>query len=1094
MGKKARRKKRHNVLFKNSIKEIIVNRKRFISIMLMALLGVGFFAGLVSSGPDMRDSLDKYLDDTNTYDINIVSTLGLTEEDIEQLSKIENVENIQGVYSKDVSVKTDTSEYIFKAIQLTDNINNVVLIDGRMPENINECVVEIEFIENTDYKIGDSLILENEDDEIESSEFKIVGVVSSPLYVSMERGTTSLGDGTIDCYMYIEKDVFSIDYFTNIYIQVRNAKEETITTSKYKELVEEVSNNIETIKEEREKDRYDYIVNNANDELQENIDKYEDGKKEGEEELKKAEKKIKDGEKEIESSEEKLEDGKIEAKREIDKAKEEINSAIKKLENSEKEYNDGKKQYEEGLESFNSEKKKLNQTIESLEENLKLLKKLKKDTVDRIDEIKDQIANGDETNKDELAVLEGKLIELEAGIKEIDSNIEKINTQIVSAQKELDNTKNKLDKAKKEIQNGYDEIEKAERKLGSEEASTNKKFEEAEKEIVDAKEKIEDSKKTLKEEKAKFNEEMEKAEKEIEDAKEKIEDIKEAEWYILTRDDDSGYSSFVDSIDSMNNIAKLFPVLFYVVAVLISSTSMSRMVEEERVEIGTLKALGYSNKKIISKYILYSLLSTVIGGIIGMFIGFVLIPTIVWDNYNIIYYLPEFYAEYRYSYGILGIVIAVICIAGATIQSAYKELKNSPAVLMRPKSPKKGKKVFLERIPFIWKRLNFSSKTTTRNLFRYKKRALMTIIGISGCTALILAGFGLRDSINDIADLQYGKVFDYDLAVSLNDDDKNLITSLQEDEEVENIAAVEGTSGTVRVNDIKKDTSIIVVEDKEDFKKVANLTETTDDKLIDLSDTGVLISDKLASMLEVEKGDKITIIDSENNECEYNVDGVVENYIGHYVYISRLLYEAKGNKYTTNTLFIKSKDLEEKDPSNAENNENVVHEGDNLTLEERLLDDNNVSSVVNVKNTLNHVKDLLKSLDLVVMILIVASALLAFVVLYNLANVNISERVREIATLKVLGFYDKEIDNYINRESIILTCIGIVIGLILGYFLTGFVITTCEIEGMRFGRNILWTSYIYSALITGVFSIIVNYVTHFVLKKVDMIESLKSIE
>ena len=418
--------------------------------------------------------------------------------------------------------------------------------------------------------------------------------------------------------------------------------------------------------------------------------------------------------------------------------------------------------------------------------------------------------------------------------------------------------------------------------------------------------------------------------------------------------------------------------------------------------------------------------------------------------------------------GILGTVIAVICITGTTIHSAIKELKDEPSVLMRPKSPKMGKKVILEKIPFIWKKLNFSSKTTIRNVFRYKKRALMTIIGISGCTALILAGFGLRDSIRDIAEYQYGRVFEYDLVVSLNKADENLISSIKNNEIIDSSSSTDSLSGTITSNGIKRDTSIIVIDNKENFKNVANLRDVDSGEILNLSDDGILISDKLASLLEVNKGDSITITDSDNNKFDYKVSGIVENYIGHYVYISKDLYESKGNKYGTNTLFVKYKD----------------GDYDRNAFEEYLLDDNSVTSITIVENSLEHVRDLLKSLDLVVMILIISSALLAFVVLYNLANVNISERVREIATLKVLGFYDREVDNYINRESMILTCIGIVVGLIIGVFLTGFVISTCETENMRFARNILVNSYIYSILITSIFSIIVNFATHFVLKKI----------
>ena len=1070
-------RKKHNILFKYSIKEIFVNRKRFISIMLMALLGVGFFAGLVASGPDMRDSLDKFLDDTNTYDINIVSTLGLTNEDVDEIKKIKNTENVHGIYSKDISFKTDDKEFIFKAIEYSEKINTPILLDGKLPENNNECVVEQDFLIDSGFKIGDNIEID-EDDELKANSFKIVGSVKSPIYVSMERGTTSLGDGTIDYYLYLNKDVFDMDYYPNIYLNVNSAKIEKITTNKYNELVENVYKDIENIKEERETQRYNNIKEEASEKLQESIDEYEKGKKEGEEELKKAKDKIEDSEKEIKNAENELETGKTKAKKEISNAKTEISSSENKLKKSEKEYEEGLEKYSKGVKEYNSNKSKLESSLDVLNDNLKKLKDLKEEIEKQIALIEDEIKNGNLENEDKLVLLKNQLSDLNSNIKEIESNKNKINNELSSAEKELNKTKKALDSAKKEIDNGYKELEKGKKELSSRESSLNNQFAKAEKEIEDGKKEIEDAKETLEKEEKKFNEEIKDAEKEIEDAKEDIEGIKEGKWYIFDREDDTGFSSFIDSINSMNNIATLFPIIFYLVAILISSTSMSRMVEEERGDIGTLKALGYSNLRIINKYIAYSLLSTVLGGIIGMFIGFILIPTVVWENYSIIYYLPEFYPKLRFSYGILGTVIAVICITGSTVHSAYKELKDEPSSLMRPKSPKMGKKVILEKIPFIWKRLNFSSKTTVRNVFRYKKRALMTIIGISGCTALILAGFGLRDSIKDIAEYQYGRVFEYDLVVSLNKEDEELVNLVKNSDIVESVSLTDSLSGSISAEGIKRDTSIIVVENTEDFKNVANLRDIDSGNIIDLSNEGVLISDKLASLLEIEKGENITLTDSDNNEFEYKVLGIVENYIGHYVYINKDLYESKENDFNINTLFIKYKE----------------GNNDNEAFEEMLLDDNSVTSITVVENSLEHVRDLLKSLDLVVMILIVSSALLAFVVLYNLANVNISERVREIATLKVLGFYDKEVDNYINRESIILTCIGILIGLIAGVFLTGFVISTCETENMRFARNILLHSYIYSILITSVFSIIVNFATHFVLKKINMVESLKSIE
>ena len=583
------KRKKHNILFKYSIKEIFVNRKRFISIMLMALLGVGFFAGLVASGPDMRDSLDKFLDDTNTYDINIVSTLGLTNEDVDEIKKIKNTENVHGIYSKDISFKTDDKEFIFKAIEYSEKINTPILLDGKLPENNNECVVEQDFLIDSGFKIGDNIEID-EDDELKANSFKIVGSVKSPIYVSMERGTTSLGDGTIDYYLYLNKDVFDMDYYPNIYLNVNSAKIEKITTNKYNKLVENVYKDIENIKEERETKRYNNIKEEASEKLQESIDEYEKGKKEGEAELKKAKDKIEDSEKEIKNAENELETGKTKAKKEISNAKAEISSSENKLKKSEKEYEEGLEKYSKGVKEYNSNKSKLESSLDVLNDNLKKLKDLKEEIEKQIALIEDEIKNGNLENEDKLVLLKNQLSDLNSNIKEIESNKNKINNELSSAEKELNKTKKALDSAKKEIDNGYKELEKGKKELSSRESSLNNQFAKAEKEIEDGKKEIVDAKETLEKEEKKFNEEIKDAEKEIEDAKEDIEGIKEGKWYIFDREDDTGFSSFIDSINSMNNIATLFPIIFYLVAILISSTSMSRMFEEERGVIGTLKA------------------------------------------------------------------------------------------------------------------------------------------------------------------------------------------------------------------------------------------------------------------------------------------------------------------------------------------------------------------------------------------------------------------------------------------------------------------------------------------------------------------------
>lgn len=507
---------------------------------------------------------------------------------------------------------------------------------------------------------------------------------------------------------------------------------------------------------------------------------------------------------------------------------------------------------------------------------------------------------------------------------------------------------------------------------------------------------------------------------------------------------------------------------------------MTRMIEEERVEIGTLKAMGYTNMQIILKYIIYSLFACIIGGALGMTVGLYLLPNIVWTLYAMIYNLPEFYCTYRIEIGLLGTIISFACIGGATILVATKELKQMPAVLMRPKPPKKGKRILLERISFIWKRFNFSQKVTARNIFRYKKRAIMTIIGIAGCTGLMLTGFGIRDSVMDIPSAQFEGIFNYDLSISLaNTKGLNQLEEyFSNNENIQSYTEVCAT--TAKLGEKNYNVTVFVPKNAEEVYNAFNLTNPTTNEKVSLEDDGIVISDKIADMIGANIGDEITFIDGDDISYQFKIKNIMKNYVGHYVFMSKEFYEENIKQYKTNMIF-------------ANMNDNISEETQN-NISKEILNIEGVASVSVISSLMKSVSDMLNTMNYVVIILIVASALLAFVVLYNLANINIAERQREIATLKVLGFYDKEVDNYINKENIIFTLIAIAIGLLFGTFLTSGIISSIEIDVLRFMRNIEPISYVYSAVITFTFSIIVNFIIHFVLKKIDMIESLKSVE
>lgn len=579
-------------------------------------------------------------------------------------------------------------------------------------------------------------------------------------------------------------------------------------------------------------------------------------------------------------------------------------------------------------------------------------------------------------------------------------------------------------------------------KLNTDESRFSKKYEE----IVKTAKK--DIKKTLKEEKQ-----------------------TDEKWYVLDIDSNAGFYQYEQDTQRIDNVAKVFPLVFFIVAVLICLTTMTRMVEEERSQIGTLKALGYSDISIMFKYILYAALATIIGSMIGVAIGYRILPDLCFEMYKNMYRLGNIKLSYYSSLTFQGMMIALLCTLGATIYTCRKTLKESPANLLRPVAPPPGKRVLLERIKLVWNHLSFSYKVTVRNVFRYKKRFLMTIIGIAGCTGLILAGFGLKDCIVKMVPHQYEDIFSYQAKINLNEEKTNeTIDKIKENKRIKDILEVHEESITIDNKDTNQSVTLVIPKDNP--KEFIKLQDRKTEEQYNLTD-GLIITEKLAKLLEVEENDILKF--SGTDTYKEKVAHITENYLFHYIYLPKSSY--KQDEY--NTVLIKTKNMTEKEEKELAN---------------ELKEIPGVSSITFTSSTRHVFDDTMDSFAYVSLILIVSAGALAFVVLYNLSSVNISERRRELATIKVLGFYDKEVYQYINRENTILTLIGILLGLGTGNILTMYIIKTCEIDMLMFDTTIAWPSYLYAILITMSFAILVNIILYFSLKKIDMIESLKSIE
>lgn len=1054
-------------LFKESVVSVKKNFKRFLSILLIVLLGVGFFAGIKATSPDMKNTIDKYYRDTNFMDFNLISTWGIKDNDLEKLKG--SGYDIQGNYEFDAIVKGETEEVIkILSYDKNDKINKVVLLDGRLPSKKNECLIEqSEYTKS--HKIGDKITVE--DDNLREKTLDIVGIIKSPIFTSLERGTTKLLSGKVNFFMYVPKDNFNIDYYTSAYVKLNNNL--STFSTEYEDIIAKKAKDFEKLTESISEVRYNEEIEKANKEIKDSEDKLNAEKEKYNKEIEKAEEKINKAKKEYNNGLKKFNYNKEKAYSELLKNEEALKDARKRLEKEREKLNKSKKEYQQHEKEYQTTLKTLNQSIKEIDAGLEEI-----DT--NLDTLYNTKATLEQLISNNIEVTKNRML-----LEDVNNNIKMLTDKkekLISKRKEVSKAIDKINNAKKMLEDADDLLTLKEKELSKNETTfkqtkkstvnslnqAKRKLDDAYKKIVSNSKKIEISKK---EAKAKFED----AEIQIKNAKRKVEDLKKPTWYILDRNSNPGFYQYDQDTERIKNVGKLFPLVFFVVAILICLTSMTRMVEEERGQIGTLKALGYDNVQIASKYVIYALLATIIGSIIGVLIGFRILPSIIFNMYSMMYNVCKIIIEFNWYYALTGTLIAIFCTVAATLFACYRELKESPAALMRPKSPKAGKRVLLERIKFIWNRLSFTRKVTVRNVFRYKKRFLMTIVGIAGCTGLIIAGFGLRDGITSIVSGQYEKVFNYQIEVTFKPD----VTLNEKNKEVERIKKIDKINDVLIANkesvEIEnKDTNqsiqlIVPFSSPDGFISLKNRTSGEEYKL----NNNIVVSEKLSKLLNLKKGDKLRL--KTDKEYIATIGGITENYFLHYIYMDKKLYDSS----YYNTLFIKTDNLTDEEEK---------------VLATEIKKNDTISNISFTSSTRNVFDSTMKNFALVALVLVVSAGLLAFVVLYNLANVNISERIRELATIKVLGFYDREVYNYVGRETTILTGIGMFFGILIGKALTVFILKTCELDQIMFGTTIKIQSYIYSLLLTLFFTLLVNITTYFALKKVNMIESLKSIE
>ena len=1022
---------------------------RFISICLIVMLGTAFFAGVKAAEPDMQESADIFFDDSKLMDIRVLCTLGLTEDDVTAISAIEGVESAIPVYTYDVLTEKDEKQHVIKLMSETTDINKITVTEGRMPQESGECLADWLLEQNYGYKIGDKITISSGDDKaiediVNTQTYTITGFGKSSYYLDLTRDSSTIGNGSMSGFLIIPEDNFTLEAFTEIDVLVDGAIALDCYSDAYEDAVDEVTQKIKDIAGNRCEIRYAEVIREAQDAIAE------------------AETEVSDGEQELADAKEELEDG-----------WEQLADAKTGLET----LKSGIGQMEEALNASQTE-------LDASGEALKQARTEIEANRGQIDGYRTLVATMDS----QITSLQAQMDLLAGGSKEWQT----LNTQMQALITQRD-----------AMQTGITEFDQNEALLLQNEAA----YEEGKK-ALDAKwaeletlkttydsgmadytagmSAYEDNLSELNENQAK----LEDAKADIIQAKADLADIDVPEWYVLDRNYITTCVAYAQDSERIGNIGNVFPVIFFLVAALVSLTTMTRMVEEERVQIGTLKALGYRKSSIAAKYVMYAFLATMLGGTIGTLIGQIIFPAVIMNAYKIAYVtLTDFVTPIHLKYSLISMIAAVVSTTAATLAACYKELLAAPAELMRPAAPKIGKRVFLERITFIWKHLNFSNKAAVRNLFRYKKRLFMTVLGIGGCMGLLLVGFGVKDSIMTIGDRQYNFIHTYQVKMTLADADTD-----EEKQEVLDSVLKEPTTKAAMLShestidaccgangEKKQSTYLFIPSDADELDGFVSLQNRISGQKFTLDDEGVIISEKLAALLDVSEGDDIYLEVSSLNYKPVKVMHIAENYYYHYVYMTPECYQSLfGKDIKYDEIFVVNKDAED-----------ISYEND---FSAKYLDNNAVSGITFTRTISDRIESMITSMNIVTYVLVVSAGLLAFIVLYNLNNINISERQRELATLKVLGFYDGEISMYVFRENIMLTVLGTIFGIFFGIWLHRFVILTAELDIMMFGRQIYTKSYIYSILLTIGFSIIVNIVMHWKMKKIDMIESLKSVE
>ena len=1087
--------KMNKVLKKELLSTIKINIKKFVSLILIIFLGVTFYVGMKSNAPVLENTMIEYFEQYNYMDIQLISPIGLSNEELRKLQKsVAEIDVIEGGFQEDIVINlrneniNEYQDYVVsvKSYNLNKKLNKAWILEGREPVANNELIMDSS-LGRLGYEIGDIITIEHEN--IKNKEFTIVGNIRSPEFISIEKGASNLLNGKIDYFVFINEDNFDYDGLYNRgYIKLNTDKKPF--TDEYNKYVSDVVGKIELAAADIAKERKIKFITEKESEYEKAYKDFESQKELSLIELTNAKTQIEDADRQIAAAElQILSDREINlyletAKMQLDSAKAQLDSSKSTLDMAKQmvgnfdspdmdlDYLKGKlKSAQKLLQTTNDTINNLTKQITEKQKECNgveevALKKICNNTLNSLNEKLNSTNNEATTIKNEIIQIQNMISYFE----NFGDNAENIKDYLNQMQKEYDIALVKYNKNLKEYNN-------ASKNLKSKMAEARTLLEAKKEELLKAKVEYEQREKEA-------NNKLTEAENELAKAKKQIDSLKSVSWYVLDRSYKPDYTQYYDDVQRVENISKILPFVFFIVAGLVTGSSITRMVKEERTKIGILKSLGYSNKQVLLKYLYYTGLAALIGIIFGLISGIIIFPKVFATVYTLLYFIPPL----QYTVELLHIIIAVAAALISSIVVAYIVVRNNiaeqPYNIMRPKVEKKTRKTLLERNKKIWKKLSFMKKVAYRNIFRSVGKSLMTILGIVGCTALIIAGFGTREALAGIVYKQYGNIFKLN-GEFFYKDGYSVLEIEEEQKRVNEIPEVKSTTlGMMKLvnfevsSEKKLQVTTIIPNELNELNDFISFKDVYSNNKLQLNNDGVILTEKLAELLNAKEGDTVTFIDNDNNSYKVNVIGVCENYIYHYMYMTRDYYKKTFKVEAENNLLI------------AKYNDNVEEN----VVNEKIISNGMYSNILSLADAERQYDNIMEKFNIVLLVIIICAALLAFVVLYNLAKINISERTKEIATLKVLGFNLKEVNNYINREVKILTFVGIIIGVFAGNFLTKLVIDTCEVDAIMFSKDISIVSYIYGVLLTIIFSAVINKIIKKDIKSISMVESLKSVE